>query len=160
MSTLFESDVLSDMSGDSAMIFQLSDRSTNFFESIDNVMISEYTSDFSFGENDETFFQAKPLAKSSEDEPFNHNQNTMTTTQRRQQEQETDSNENENETRPKRRISATVKETGFDSMKHYMKTMGNHDLLRKSEEVILAREIQILVQWEEIREGLEQKLQR
>eukprot|EP00804_Cyclotella_cryptica_P008654 CCRYP_020107-RA/>CCRYP_020107-RA protein AED:0.07 eAED:0.07 QI:107/0.75/0.8/1/0.25/0.2/5/5026/535 len=50
-----------------------------------------------------------------------------------------------------RRIRANVRETGFDSMKYYMKTMGNHDLLQKNEEIILAREIQILIKWEEIR---------
>jgi hypothetical protein len=61
---------------------------------------------------------------------------------------------------PKRRIRANVKETGFDSMKYYMKTMGNHELLKKNEEIILAREIQILIKWEEIREELEAKLMR
>lgn len=61
---------------------------------------------------------------------------------------------------PKRRIRANVKETGLDSMKYYMKTMGNHELLKKNEEIILAREIQILIKWEEIREELEAKLMR
>ncbi len=60
----------------------------------------------------------------------------------------------------KRRITANVKETGFDSMKYYMKTMGNHELLKKNEEIILAREIQILIKWEEEREELETKLMR
>jgi hypothetical protein len=59
-----------------------------------------------------------------------------------------------------RRIRANVRETGFDSMKYYMKTMGNHELLQKNEEIILAREIQILIKWEEIREGLEGELLR
>lgn len=59
-----------------------------------------------------------------------------------------------------RRIRANVRETGFDSMKYYMKTMGNHDLLQKNEEIILAREIQILIKWEEIRENLESELLR
>ena len=59
-----------------------------------------------------------------------------------------------------RRITASVKETGFDSMKYYMKTMGNHELLKKNEEIILAREIQILIKWEEQREELEAKLMR
>jgi len=53
-----------------------------------------------------------------------------------------------------------VKETGFDSMKYYMKTMGNHELLKKNEEIILAREIQVLIKWEETREELEAKLMR
>eukprot|EP00551_Chaetoceros_affinis_P006744 CAMPEP_0203674250 /NCGR_PEP_ID=MMETSP0090-20130426/15467_1 /ASSEMBLY_ACC=CAM_ASM_001088 /TAXON_ID=426623 /ORGANISM="Chaetoceros affinis, Strain CCMP159" /LENGTH=544 /DNA_ID=CAMNT_0050540077 /DNA_START=186 /DNA_END=1817 /DNA_ORIENTATION=+ len=60
----------------------------------------------------------------------------------------------------KGRITASVKETGFDSMKYYMKTMGNHELLKKNEEIILAREIQILIKWEEQREELEAKLLR
>ncbi|KAL7509281.1 hypothetical protein ACHAXN_006344 [Cyclotella atomus] len=59
-----------------------------------------------------------------------------------------------------RRIRANVRETGFDSMKYYMKTMGSHELLQKNEEIILAREIQILIKWEEIREGLEAELLR
>ncbi len=61
---------------------------------------------------------------------------------------------------PKRRIRANVKETGFDSMKSYMKSMGNHELLKKNEEIILAREIQVLIGWEEKREELEAKLMR
>lgn len=64
------------------------------------------------------------------------------------------------EEQPKRRIRANVKETGFDSMKYYMKTMGNHELLKKNEEIILAREIQVLIKWEETREELEVKLMR
>jgi hypothetical protein len=148
------------MTGDSSMIFQLSERSTHLFKNIDTAMITDFTSDFAFGENDETFFQAKPVLKAPEYEPTDIYQNTATATPRRQQQEQQEADTAESELKPKRRISATVKETGFDSMKHYMKTMGNHDLLRKSEEVILAREIQILVQWEKIREGLEQKLLR
>lgn len=41
-----------------------------------------------------------------------------------------------------------------------MKTMGNHELLKKNEEIILAREIQVLIKWEETREELETKLMR
>lgn len=59
-----------------------------------------------------------------------------------------------------RRIRANVRETGFDSMKYYMKTMGNHDLLQKNEEIVLAREIQILMAWEEVRDELEGELLR
>eukprot|EP00571_Detonula_confervacea_P016270 CAMPEP_0172297768 /NCGR_PEP_ID=MMETSP1058-20130122/673_1 /TAXON_ID=83371 /ORGANISM="Detonula confervacea, Strain CCMP 353" /LENGTH=417 /DNA_ID=CAMNT_0013006957 /DNA_START=321 /DNA_END=1574 /DNA_ORIENTATION=+ len=59
-----------------------------------------------------------------------------------------------------RRIRANVRETGFDSMKYYMKTMGNHDLLQKNEEIVLAREIQVLMKWEEIRDDLEGDLLR
>jgi len=59
-----------------------------------------------------------------------------------------------------KRIRASVKETGFDSIRSYMKVMGNHDLLNKNEEIILGREIQILVKWEEQRELLEAQLLR
>lgn len=161
MSTLFDHDVLGDIAGDSSVIFQLSERSTDVLNNIDTAIISQFTSDFSFGENDETFFLAKTVFKSQDDKKSDNQQSPSNMNQRRQQEEQPDITVTESEfTRPKRRISATVKETGFDSMNHYMKTMGNHDLLRKSEEVILAREIQILVQWEEIRETLELKLLR
>jgi hypothetical protein len=60
----------------------------------------------------------------------------------------------------KSRVRASVKETGYDSMKNYMKTMANHELLQKNEEIILAREIQILLRWEAKREELELKLLR
>ena len=58
------------------------------------------------------------------------------------------------------KLQARVEETGYDSMRSYMKTMCNHDLLNKNEEIILAREIQILIQWEAIREQLEADLLR
>jgi hypothetical protein len=61
---------------------------------------------------------------------------------------------------PKRKITASVRETGTDSMKYYIKTMCNHELLNKNEEIILAREIQILLKWETEREQLEEKLIR
>ena len=61
---------------------------------------------------------------------------------------------------PKRRIKANVRETGHDSMKYYIKSMCNHELLNKNEEIILAREIQILLRWEEEREKLEEQLLR
>ena len=54
----------------------------------------------------------------------------------------------------KRKVRAKVRETGADSIWNYIKTMCNHELLNKNEEVILAREIQILVKWEEERENL------
>lgn len=60
--------------------------------------------------------------------------------------------------RPK--IRATVRETGYDSMRSYIKTMCNHELLNKNEEIILGREIQILMEWERTREELETKLER
>lgn len=53
-----------------------------------------------------------------------------------------------------------VSETGDASISTYLKSMGNHELLRASEEIVLARQIRILLQWEEIREGLESNLER
>jgi len=61
---------------------------------------------------------------------------------------------------PKRKIKASVRETGTDSMKYYIKSMCNHELLNKNEEIILAREIQILLRWEAQREKLEEELLR
>lgn len=61
---------------------------------------------------------------------------------------------------PSRKIKANVRETGQDSMKYYIKSMCNHDLLNKNEEIILAREIQILLKWEAEREKLEEELLR
>lgn len=58
------------------------------------------------------------------------------------------------------KIRAKVKETGYDSMRSYIKTMCNHELLNRNEEVVLAREIQVLIKWEELREALEQQLLR
>jgi hypothetical protein len=60
----------------------------------------------------------------------------------------------------KKKGRVSVKETGYDSMKNYIKTMCNHELLNKNEEIILAREIQVLLKWEEQREELEQQLLR
>jgi RNA polymerase sigma factor (sigma-70 family) len=59
-----------------------------------------------------------------------------------------------------KKVTATIRETGQDSMRHYLKSMGNHDLLNKNEEIILAREIQILIGWEESRVDLETRLAR
>mmetsp|Transcript_24181 Transcript_24181/g.57188 ORF Transcript_24181/g.57188 Transcript_24181/m.57188 type:complete len:554 (-) Transcript_24181:97-1758(-) len=59
-----------------------------------------------------------------------------------------------------KRITARVSETGSDSLSHYLKTMCNHELLNKNEEVILGREIQILIKWEAQREELESQLLR
>jgi hypothetical protein len=60
----------------------------------------------------------------------------------------------------KRRVTAKVRETGYDSMKNYLKTVCNHELLNKNEEIILAREIQILMTYETFREELEAQLLR
>ena len=61
---------------------------------------------------------------------------------------------------PKRKITARVRESGTDSMSNYIKIMCNHELLNKNEEIILAREIQILLKWEAEREMLEEQLLR
>ena len=81
-------------------------------------------------------------------------------TARRQTYEQKQAQSNDPATVAGRRIRANVRETGFDSMKYYMKSMGNHDLLQKNEEIILAREIQILMDWEEIRDELEGELIR
>ena len=67
---------------------------------------------------------------------------------------------NEAEYPGKKKLRANVRETGTDSMKNYIKTMCNHELLNKNEEIILAREIQILLKWEDQREQLELQLLR
>ena len=60
----------------------------------------------------------------------------------------------------KGKVRASVRETGYDSMRNYIKSMCNHELLNKNEEVVLGREIQILIRWEEEREKLEAQLLR
>ena len=45
------------------------------------------------------------------------------------------------EPRKRRIVVASVQETGHDLRKNYLKSMGNHELLRKNEEIILARQI-------------------
>jgi RNA polymerase primary sigma factor len=60
----------------------------------------------------------------------------------------------------KPKVRAQVTETGYDSMRNYIKTVCDHQLLNKNEEIILAREIQILIEWEKTREELEAALMR
>lgn len=57
-------------------------------------------------------------------------------------------------------IRAEVKETGQDMMSRYVKSMGQHELLSKDAEILLGTQIQILVQYQEQRKQLEQKLHR
>lgn len=57
-------------------------------------------------------------------------------------------------------LRASVKETGNDTMSHYLKSMGNHELLRKEDEIILGRQVQIYVKWEASRQDLEDRLMR
>jgi hypothetical protein len=68
--------------------------------------------------------------------------------------------ESDVDTRKRRRLTANVRETGYDSVQNYMKTICSHELLNKNEEIILAREIQILVGWEKTRDELESELLR
>jgi RNA polymerase primary sigma factor len=68
--------------------------------------------------------------------------------------------EEENKAAKKPKIHASVRETGYDSMRTYIKTMCNHEILNKNEEIILAREIQTLIKYEGIREELETELLR
>eukprot|EP00594_Rhizosolenia_setigera_P009878 CAMPEP_0178956694 /NCGR_PEP_ID=MMETSP0789-20121207/10435_1 /TAXON_ID=3005 /ORGANISM="Rhizosolenia setigera, Strain CCMP 1694" /LENGTH=473 /DNA_ID=CAMNT_0020638729 /DNA_START=283 /DNA_END=1704 /DNA_ORIENTATION=+ len=57
-------------------------------------------------------------------------------------------------------IRASVKETGNDAIGSYLKSMGSHELLRKEDEIVLGRQIQILVKWEAVRQELEVTLER
>jgi len=58
------------------------------------------------------------------------------------------------------KVRASVRETGNDTMRNYLKSMGNHELLRKEDEIILGRQIQIFVKWEAVRQDLEDSLMR
>lgn len=60
----------------------------------------------------------------------------------------------------KNKVTASVKETGNDTMSHYLKSMGSHELLRKEDEVILGRQVQIFVKWEALRLELEEEFLR
>lgn len=63
---------------------------------------------------------------------------------------------------PKRRmrVKASVKETGGDSMKEYVKSMGSHELLPQDSEILLGKHIQKLVKYEQVRSALEETLKR
>jgi len=62
----------------------------------------------------------------------------------------------------KRRMSirATVKETGSDSISSYTKSLGQHELLHKDDEVLLGRQVRMLMILEEMRMELEEELLR
>ena len=53
----------------------------------------------------------------------------------------------------KAKVKVTV--SGDASIRNYLKSMGSHDLLRSNEEIVLARQIQILLGWERVRGELE-----
>lgn len=57
-------------------------------------------------------------------------------------------------------IRATVQETGSDTIQSYTKTLTNHELLSREAEVLLGKQIQVLVKWEEKRQNLEEELLR
>mmetsp|Transcript_12348 Transcript_12348/g.15237 ORF Transcript_12348/g.15237 Transcript_12348/m.15237 type:complete len:615 (+) Transcript_12348:167-2011(+) len=59
----------------------------------------------------------------------------------------------------RRTFTASVKETGVDTMSQYVKSMGSHELLPKESEILLGRQIQILVSWENVRLKLEETLE-
>lgn len=59
-----------------------------------------------------------------------------------------------------RRFTASVKETGVDTMSQYVKSMGSHELLPKDSEILLGKQIQILVEWEKTRQELEETLSK
>ena len=61
---------------------------------------------------------------------------------------------------PRRRVRATVKETGSDSMSTYIKSLGQHELLHKEDEVLLGQQVRILVGLEVKRQELEEELLR
>lgn len=60
----------------------------------------------------------------------------------------------------KARVKASVFETGQDSIKEYMKALGNHQVLSAEDEQVLGRQIQTLAKWEEKRQELEDELLR
>lgn len=60
----------------------------------------------------------------------------------------------------KSKMTASVKETGVETISDYVKSMGQHELLPHESEILLARQIQILVQWESKRQELEDSLSR
>ncbi|KAL9179240.1 hypothetical protein ACHAXT_008530 [Thalassiosira profunda] len=61
---------------------------------------------------------------------------------------------------PRRRVRATVKETGSDSISTYVKSLGQHELLHQADEVLLGRQVRILMGLEDKRQKLEEELLR
>lgn len=60
----------------------------------------------------------------------------------------------------KGKITANVLETGQDTIRQYVKSMGQHQVLSKEDEAVLGKQIQTLSKWEEKRQHLEEKLLR
>mmetsp|Transcript_20872 Transcript_20872/g.43996 ORF Transcript_20872/g.43996 Transcript_20872/m.43996 type:complete len:717 (+) Transcript_20872:137-2287(+) len=63
-------------------------------------------------------------------------------------------------TSSRRRVRATVKETGSDSISTYIKSLGQHELLYKEDEVLLGRQVRMLTRLEKKRQELEEELLR
>lgn len=59
---------------------------------------------------------------------------------------------------PQKILRATVKETGSDSISTYIKSLGQHELLYKEDEVALGRQVRILTTLEKERQNLEEEL--
>merc|ERR1719183_293831 len=60
----------------------------------------------------------------------------------------------------KKRVTATVQETGRDTIQSYTKSFTNHELLSREAEAALGREIQKLVRWNKRRMEIEVELLR
>ena len=60
----------------------------------------------------------------------------------------------------KGKVTAKVMETGQDTIKQYVKSLANHQVLSAEDEFILGRQIQVLGQWEQRRLELEHDLLR
>lgn len=60
----------------------------------------------------------------------------------------------------KKRVTATVQETGRDTIQFYTKSFTNHELLSREAEAALGREIQKLVRWNKRRMEIEVELLR
>ena len=69
-------------------------------------------------------------------------------------------NDDQQTLRKASRVRANVQETGSDTLKSYIKTMANHELLRPEDEAVLGNEIQTQVRWEETRLALEEEILR
>ena len=91
---------------------------------------------------------AKPLIE--EDEIANSNAVTLASS--------TPATSSTTTTSRRGRVRATVKETGSDSMGSYIKSLGQHELLYKEDEILLGRQVRILSVLEEKRYELEEEL--
>jgi len=93
--------------------------------------------------------KAKPAIEEGEDEIANSNAVTLASPTR---------TSSTTTTSRRGRVRATVKETGSDSMGSYIKSLGQHELLYKEDEILLGRQVRILSVLEEKRYELEEEL--